>query len=194
MMIISQSTIHKSSVVVFLIQIFLFSHLLQITLSQSLHKPSSLEHTLEDITDFFPSSISKIIGGSEVNVINKYPWFSLLLQRNLTSRLFQLHGCGATLVTREFVLTAAHCIDTNPDTGTFPSHVGIGVLTRQSGNKGQKLEIKKIQQTFIRPSYNETNFNNDIALIKITSPSTITPMKMDDSGISVGYTTGCILF
>lgn len=44
----------------------------------------------------------KIVGGSEV-LITKVPW-QLSLQRN------SFHICGGSIISKEFALTAAHCI------------------------------------------------------------------------------------
>lgn len=183
----------KSLAVLVTTSIFLLALLLHHSArSQSLDSSSSQDHDLilEDATDndFFPPTISKIIGGSDVNIPNKYPWFTLLMQQDVTTGEFHSHGCGATLVTKEFVLTAAHCVNART-----PSHVRIGALTRQEGNGGQMLEMIKIHEAFIHPAFNEASSKqHDIALIKIATPATIAPLGMDTGGISKRYSTGTI--
>ncbi len=51
---------------------------------------------------------NRIIGGTNV-VANTYPWFTMLLYMSGTTENEQ--GCGGMLVSPEWVLTAAHCID-----------------------------------------------------------------------------------
>ncbi|GFU41455.1 hypothetical protein NPIL_611691 [Nephila pilipes] len=45
----------------------------------------------------------KIVNGEEVTPLNKYPWIVPLNVGNLTI-------CGGALISRTFILTAAHCI------------------------------------------------------------------------------------
>ncbi|GFT08361.1 hypothetical protein NPIL_157511, partial [Nephila pilipes] len=44
----------------------------------------------------------KIVNGEEVKPLNKYPWIVPLNVGNLTV-------CGGALISRTFILTAAHC-------------------------------------------------------------------------------------
>ena len=166
------------------------------TFSQSLrNQPLTSLEDLEDASNhlFPPSSISKIIGGSTVTSSGKYPWFSLLLTQNVNGGGYGIYGCGATLVTDEFLITAAHCIDRPGNSSSSAStHVGIGVLSTRRGNQGQRLEIIPIEKTFVHPLYSTDNVNfvHDIALIQISKSSTITPLHMDMDGMSESYTSG----
>lgn len=150
------------------------------------------QNNLEDAisSNDFPSTISKIIGGSDVTVANKYPWFALFLHKiDNGAGGFRFDGCGATLVTKEFLITAAHCV-IRPKDVPDPTYVGIGILTFDAGNRGQKFEIVPIEETFVHPLYTKDDFKHDIALIKIARPSSITPLNMDSMGTSEEYSTG----
>ena len=181
--------------------VFSLGLLITCTFSQTIqNQPSTPLEDLEDASNhLFPSSsISKIIGGSTVTSSGKYPWFSLLLTQNRNGGGYGLDGCGATLVTDEFLITAAHCIDRADTTATSASastHVGIGVLSTKRGNQGQRLQIIPIEKTFVHPLYNNDNliFVHDVALIKISKSSTITPLNMDIDGISESYTSGTLV-
>ena len=48
-----------------------------------------------------------IIGGTDVQPVGKYPW-------QVSLQVAGLHFCGATLISPEWVLTAAHCADRSP--------------------------------------------------------------------------------
>merc|ERR1719510_1095439 len=58
---------------------------------------------------------SRIVGGTEVNPVNKYPWMAALVRGGG-------QFCGGTLVASKYVISAAHCmtnsaggIHTDPD-------------------------------------------------------------------------------
>ena len=140
-----------------------------------------------------PARTSKIIDGSEVSEAGKYPWYSLL-QYDFGGS-YSWAGCGGTLVSPEFILTAAHCI--NEYTSSFGA-VWIGALTLDDGNGGQYSEIINNDSVFIHPLWDPERvsgaiFDGDYALLKLATPSSITPLNMD-GGISDGYTSSEFIF
>lgn len=95
----------------------------------------------------------------------KYPW------------VVRMNGCGGVLIDAEWVLTAAHCVTpgigfgkltytrTDPYTGAVSTEVRApaAVGSRRDG-------------VFMHPNYAPSNDQaNDIALIKLASPFTISP-------------------
>jgi len=140
---------------------------------------------------------SRIVGGTEVDA-NVYPWFA----RAYYFRSGQWGGCGGSLVTPEYVLTAAHCIK------YFDRRVGVEIdresdLRQEGGyqigalcdpygpdsssNCDQEVESFTISDITLHPEYNSRNSNNDFALIRLSGKSSITPVPMDTSDISPGY-------
>uniref|UniRef100_A0A8D8FXI8 CLIP domain-containing serine protease n=1 Tax=Culex pipiens TaxID=7175 RepID=A0A8D8FXI8_CULPI len=56
----------------------------------------------------FQSYVAKIRGGDIAN-IDEFPWMAMLLYEMKDSNSV-VHGCGGVLISRDFVITAAHCV------------------------------------------------------------------------------------
>lgn len=108
----------------------------------------------------------KIIGGAPVNPPNKYPWVASL-------QYFDYHFCGATLIDPEWALTAAHCWTDGEGNVFIPTDelvvLGEYNLTEDSGNE-QPIGISEV---FVHPDFNVDTFENDVALMKLTTPATL---------------------
>ena len=130
-------------------------------------KPFPLEKTRE---------LQSLIVGGTVAPLNAYPWFAKALDSSSS-----WDGCGGTLVTPEFVLTAAHCISSSL------AKYQIGAYNTASNNGGQTFQILNVAAKFAHEGYNSDTMVNDFALIKLTARSAITPVKMDQGTISINY-------
>lgn len=87
------------------------------------------------------------------------------------------HYCGATLIDRSHVLTAAHCADFI-GTGDLPVNklrVVVGITVLGSG-QGQARSVDSIGDVAIHPRYNP---RYDVAVIKLSRPVRgISPIKL----------------
>ncbi|CAG2114066.1 unnamed protein product, partial [Medioppia subpectinata] len=101
-----------------------------------------------------------IIGGSEASG-GAFPW-----QVSLQRRQGGLwgHSCGAVVVNKNFILTAAHCIN-----GLSESSLRAVVGTNQLNDKPGtgKTTAHEISQIIKHEAYSAETLANDLALIKV---------------------------
>ena len=94
----------------------------------------------------------QIINGVEVPT-NKYPWFARATNGNSWG------GCGGSLVSPEYVLTAAHCVYGNINGLESNGGYQIGALCspygpNASNNCNQNVKKYGITKIYQHPSYN----------------------------------------
>ncbi|KAM4717046.1 transmembrane protease serine 9-like [Anableps anableps] len=118
-----------------------------------------------------PALNLRIVGGQEAPA-GSWPW-QVSLQTST-------HFCGGSLINNEWVLTAAHCIISNIGTATLV--LGLQSLTGTNPNK----VTRTVAQVIRHPSFSLSTLDNDIALIKLSSPVTfnnyISPVCLAASG------------
>lgn len=129
----------------------------------------------------------RIVGGSFVKA-DTYPWFTMLGFNFYDS--FWRQKCGGALVSPEWVLTAAHCID---DQIRNNGAVIVGAFQApytETDNGGQYMESLSVKAVVEHPKYDSSTYDNDFALLRLNEKSTITPVAMDSEHISDLYKTG----
>ncbi|KAK6995486.1 venom prothrombin activator oscutarin-C catalytic subunit, partial [Biomphalaria glabrata] len=110
----------------------------------------------------FDGGSNRISKGREA-VYGSAPWHVILREVKKDTTF-----CGGSLISADTVLTAAHCI------GQFemifgypfrPEYIQIFIGTHQcSGHNGTLLQIKNY---YLHERYNDTHYNNDIAILKL---------------------------
>ncbi|XP_020310940.2 serine protease 27 [Oncorhynchus kisutch] len=104
---------------------------------------------------------TKIVGGQDA-AAGSWPWQASLHR-------FNSHFCGGSLINKEWVLTAAHCF---PSTSTSDLLVYLGRQNQQSINSNEVSQT--VSQIICNPNYNSATSDNDICLLKLSSPVTFT--------------------
>ena len=134
-------------------------------------------------------SIPDIMGG-EVAAPGAWPWQVVLIDPSAGSDLDGFF-CGGSLISAEWVVTAAHCVYDDNNHLVAPSTVQVVAGRRQlSANEGQRFNVSQI---IPHPNYAVTG-EEDIALLHLSSPavlnSTVATIPLATTGDSALYAPG----
>lgn len=106
----------------------------------------------------------EIVGGQPADP-GEYPWQALVLPGGFL--------CGGSLIHAQWVVTAAHCMyDQNGNLFT-PGQISVRLGKYHLYTTDSTEQIRSVAQVIVHPSYNPNTNNNDIALLKLTSPAVL---------------------
>ncbi|KAM4623392.1 chymotrypsin-like protease CTRL-1 [Polymixia lowei] len=125
---------------------------------------------------------TRIVGGEDAGA-GVWPW-------QVSLHIGGSHICGGTLISSQWILTAAHCM-ISPSLSAWT--VFLGRLTQQNSNPN---EVRSgVSQIIIHPQFNDTFSNNDIALMRLSGPVTFTsfirPICLAGNASLVHTSTSC---
>ncbi|XP_059215666.1 plasminogen activator, urokinase a [Centropristis striata] len=104
--------------------------------------------------------MNKIVGGS-FTPIESHPWVAALFKG---SKFL----CGGSLISPCWVLTAAHCFADGevPNIKRLSVYLGKTATNETDADREQSFTVEKL---ILHQRYNDSSFDNDIALLKIKS-------------------------
>ncbi|MFH1157113.1 MAG: serine protease [Pseudomonadota bacterium] len=99
----------------------------------------------------------KIVGGTEATP-GQWPWMGVMVKAG--GSLYENEMCGASLIGKRWVITAAHCVY-----GRSPSSIEIvfGVHNLKT-DTGDRFGVKQI---VVHPDFNNSTLDSDIALLEL---------------------------
>ncbi|XP_043231310.1 uncharacterized protein LOC122386302 [Amphibalanus amphitrite] len=134
-----------------------------------------LELEIADAVDANGSQLAtRILGGREAEV-NEWPWQVALLKKVVTkqgkraARFF----CGGTLIGKEYILTAAHCVDKFDGFNHTDLRSHLIVLLGDHDLRflnESKQEFRRVSRVIVHPLYDSSRNQHDIALLQISKP------------------------
>ncbi|XP_054888695.1 uncharacterized protein prss56 [Poeciliopsis prolifica] len=127
---------------------------------------------------------SRIVGGSPAP-LGSWPW---LVNLQLNGELM----CGGVLVDSSWVVTAAHCFAGSRSESYWTAVVGEFDITKKDPDE----QVLKVNRVIQHPKFNPKTFNNDIALVELTSPAVlsehVTPVCLP-SGVDPPTGSPCLV-
>ncbi|XP_043102059.1 chymotrypsin-like elastase family member 2A isoform X2 [Puntigrus tetrazona] len=131
----------------------------------------------------YPPVLSKVYGGVDA-LPHSWPW-QISLQYMHSGSWY--HMCGGTLISDEWVLIAAHCISSRSYRVYLGKH---NLYMLESGSIA--ISPSKI---IIHPAWNSNSIRDDIALIKLQTPvtlsGTISPACLPPDGYILPHNAPC---
>jgi len=139
---------------------------LYLVLFASIHSISTISYSCDTSSVCGCSTVStvvttKIVGG-EAAPDHAWGWIVSL-------QLNDVHRCGASLLTYEYAVTAAHCVDdvlNNPSALSILA--GTNYLNSTSSTNSQRRTIAKI---YIHPNFDPVTIVNDVAILQFSTLS-----------------------
>ncbi|XP_048037470.1 transmembrane protease serine 2-like [Megalobrama amblycephala] len=129
------------------------------------------------------SSRSRIVGGSTVNSKGVWPW-----QVSLQASGWH---CGGSIITPYWIVTAAHCVHEISNARDLTVYAGY--LTRSEMRSATGNSVSRI----VKHDYNPRTSDNDIALMKLKRPLTITsnvrPVCLPNKGMYFSAPQECYI-
>lgn len=114
----------------------------------------------------------KIVGGEEARE-GEYP-FMVSLQSSS-------HFCGGTLIQKNWIMTAAHCVK-----GGTVKKILVGLYSQKNPTGAESFKPAKI---IAHPKYNSSTMDYDYALIQLDHDSSMPPVLLNDQEISLDAET-----
>ncbi|XP_077579019.1 transmembrane protease serine 5 [Stigmatopora nigra] len=107
------------------------------------------------------AKLPRIIGGEEAS-LGRWPWQVSLYYSNR-------HTCGGSIITSQWIITAAHCVHNYRLPQVSSWAVYTGVVTRSLAKTTARMG-HAVEKIVYNKNYNHLSHDSDIALMKLRTP------------------------
>ncbi|RLW06855.1 hypothetical protein DV515_00004004, partial [Chloebia gouldiae] len=130
--------------------------------------PSVYHPTTNSYNDMsYDSGMTRVVGGTGAKP-GAWPWI-VSIQHPWIPGL--KHLCGGSLISKQWVLTAAHCFDEVTEISKLSVVTGATQLTQP----GHGAQVRSIKQVLLHQYYNHVDMSYDIALMELDHPVQCSP-------------------
>jgi len=102
----------------------------------------------------------RIVNGAEAKA-HSYPWMAAMMNRT------GFYYCGGSVISDEWILTAAHCVAGDPNNPTENMYVRLGDHDLTDKGDATKADTFQVDYYIQHTNYNDRTTNNDVALLKL---------------------------
>ena len=161
------------------------------TTTPAVLSPTSTTAPPDEEEDVFISWSSSDTHGADPRIVggNEAQYGSAPYMARIYSIVDQQFICGGSLLDQQWILTAAHCIKYRDRVNLRPSDISVFLGDHDSLSTEKHQMQRHVAEVIIHRNYDDTNLNNDIALLRISTPLRrfthyIRPICLSPGGLS----------
>jgi secreted trypsin-like serine protease len=121
-----------------------------------------------------PRAYASIVGGRFARA-GQFPWLARVLAR----RGRVLDACSGTVVARDVILTAGHCVE---DVQTGTPYAATEFQVHMSANSAGQLSSARVFRVLVYPGFERSSGVGDVALLELSTPVAAPPIPLAGEG------------
>ncbi|NWX35650.1 ACRO protein, partial [Notiomystis cincta] len=122
---------------------------------------------LRPLTSDAERGMTRVVGGTSAET-GAWPWLVSIQDPSVAGTG---HLCGGSLISVQWVLTAAHCFASSRNISAMRLLIGATQLTQA----GSGAEVRLIKRLLLHKEYDSADQSNDIALLELNEPVQCSP-------------------